>query len=895
MTAFSRTRRHGQSRVLVIRGEAGIGKSALLEYLSERASTCRVERVVGIESEMDLAFSGLHQLCASMLDNIDRLPDPQHVALATLFGLAAGPPPDQLLLGLSVLGLLVAVAEDGPLVCVVDDAQWLDHATERTLAFVARRLLAESIALVFAVRDPAAPDALEGLPELRVEGLAHEEALALLDTVITVPFDARVRERVVAETRGNPLALVELPRALSPAEVELGFGLHDTMPIAGRIEQGYLRQLQQLSPDTRLLLLAASIEPLGDVPLLWRAAEHLSIGVDSAAPAEETGLVTFRGRVQFRHPLVRSAVFRTAGVSDVRTSHGALAAATDPELDPERHAWHRAHAVAEPDEGVVQALERAAEHALGRGALVTAAAFLQRATELTADPSIRATRALMATAWKVFAADYETGLELLATAELCPLDELQRAWLLWLRASVLSGLRQPHDCPQMLLEASALFAPLDANRARESALNALGTQMYVGRLGGEHRMHEFAHRARAVPTAPEPPRPIDLVLDAFTIRYTDGYEAALAPLREAIDVCCEERDPGEEFLQWQWFAPPMAPELWDDEGWDRLTAQILGLNRNAGAVSTLPGALEFRAEFLLHAGDFAAASALYTEIDAIRQMTGQAPHPHASLEFAAWQGNEALALDVIDAGMQLMSDGENGRTIGLGEYAKAVLFNSMGRYEEALNAAQRACTHDDLGLYGRYLLERIEAGLRSGALDDAVAALDELELRANAAGTDWALGSLAQSRALLCDAASAELHYREAIERLSATRMQAQLARAHLLFGEWLRRDGRRVEAREHLRRSHEMLIGMGAATFAERARRELAATGEKVRSRSVDTADELTPQEAQIARLAADGESNPEIGSRLFISPRTVEYHMRKVFVKLGVKSRRELRSALR
>jgi len=887
--------RSGRSRVVVLRGEAGIGKSTLLDYVEQQASGCRVAQTAGIESEMDLAFAGLHQLCASMLDKVDRLPDPQAAALGTVFGLEAGPPPDQFLLGLAALGLLAEVAEDRPVVCIVDDAQWLDDATARTLAFVARRLLAESIALVFAVRDPAAPEALADLPELRVSGLDNEDALALLDSVITVPLDARVRDRFVGETRGNPLALVELPRGLSPAEFELGFGLHDTMPIAGRIEQGFLRQLQQLPADTRQLVLAASIEPLGDLPLLWRTAGHLSIGVDAAAPAEETGLVTFRGRVRFRHPLVRSAVFRTAGANDVRAAHGALALATDPDLDPERHAWHRACAFAEPDEDVVRELERAAEHAQRRGALVTAAAFLERAAELTADPSLRATRALMATVAKVFAAEYESGLELLATAELCPLDELQRAWLLWLRASVLSGLRRAYDCPQMLLEASALFAPLDASLARESSLNALGTQMYVGRLGGQERMRDVARTALAAPPAPQPLRPIDLMLDAFAVRFTDGYHAGLAPLRRALDACTEEREPGREFLQWQWFAPPMAPEVWDDDRWDRLTTHVVGLNRQAGAVSTLPGALEYRAEFLLHTGDFASASALYTEVDAIQQMTGQHPHPHAALEFAAWQGDEARALAVIDAGMQLMADGENGRTTGLGEYAKAVLFNAIGRYEEALNASRRACAYDDLGLFGRYLLELVEAGARSGAVDDAAAALDELETRTRAADTDWALGSLARSRALLSDATSAEPHYREAIERLDATRMRSHLARAHLLYGEWLRREHRRVDAREHLRRAHEMLSEMGAAAFAERARRELLATGEKVRKRAADTTDALTPQEAQIARLAADGESNPEIGSQLFISPRTVEYHLSKVFVKLGVKNRRELRAALR
>jgi DNA-binding CsgD family transcriptional regulator len=886
--------RAGRSRVLVLRGEAGIGKTALLQYARERASGCRVVSTVGVEPEIEFAFAGLHRLCAPVLQEAERLPAPQRDALRCIFGLTAGPPPDQFLVGLAVLGLFNAAADAAPIVAVVDDAQWLDRSTATTFAFVARRLHAEPVALLFAVREPVGEPILTGLPELHVGGLGVEDSRALLDTVTTGPLDERVRDRIVAETRGNPLALLELPRGLSAPELELGFGAPDSSAMASRIEQGYLRQLQQQPVDTRRLLLAAAVEPLGDVTLLWRAADHLGIALDAAVPAEEAGLITLAGRVRFRHPLVRSAIYRTASVSDVRAVHDALAEATDPDLDPDRRAWHRAYAAAEPDDEVVAELERAAERAQRRGAAVAAAAFLERAAVLTADPVRRGQRALTAAVAKVYAAEFDAGFELLATAELCPLDSLQRAWLLRLRASMPSNLAGVEERPGMFLEAAELFHALDPRVAREVYLAAIGTQMMVGRRADEGVLSSFAGAGRGAPPAPDPPRPIDLVLDAFTVRFGDGYAAAVEATTRALEACTRAA-PDDELLQWVFFAPVLAPEVWDDEAWDRLTAHVLQSNRDAGAFGMLPVSLQARADFEMQAGAMGAASALIDENATILELTGRQFMTHSALEFAAWQGDESRALAVIDPGMEEMLRAGTGRIIGLGQHAKALLFNGLGRYEEALAAARLACAYDDAGVFGRSLVECIEAGARSGALDDATAALQELEPRALAAGTDWALGVLARSRALLSDGDGAEACYREALERLARTRMRAHLARAHLVYGEWLRREQRRVDAREQLRRAHEMFDRMGAAAFAERARRELHATGETVRKRSVETSDALTAQEAQIARLAADGATNPEIGSRLFISPRTVEYHMSKVFMKLRIKSRRELRGALR
>jgi DNA-binding CsgD family transcriptional regulator/tetratricopeptide (TPR) repeat protein len=887
--------RAARSRVLVLRGEAGIGKSALLDHVEAQAARCRVARVAGVESEMEFAFAGLHHVCTPMLDRIDLLPGPQRDALSTIFGLTAGPPPDLFLVGLGVLGLLTATADDRPLVVLVDDAQWLDPSTAATLAFVARRLLAEPVALVFAVRESESAPRLDGLPELAVSGLADHDARALLDTATPRDLDERVRDRIVAEARGNPLALLELPRVAHPAELELGFGAPDAAAMASRLEQGFHRQLEPLPPETRRLLLVAALEPLGDVTLLWRAADVLGLDRSAADPAEEAQLVTFGGRVQFRHPLVRSAVHRTAAVGDVRAAHAALADATDPELDPERRAWHRAQATAEPDDAIARELMQAAQHAQLRGALLTAAAFLARAAELTPDPGKRGARALNAALATNFAGEFEAALDLLAIAELCPLRDVQRGGLMSLRASILSGLGQAPDRPQLFLEAARALDGIDPRLARDNYLCALGTQMFVGRIGGAEALREMGEAARAAPAASEPPRTMDLVLDALAIRCTDGYDAARPALRRAVDAAITADDPPDEFLQWLWFAPPAAPELWDDDAWHRLTEHILRRNRAMGAYSTLPGALQYRAEFELHAGRLDEATMLLDEAETIIDLTDRPFLTNTALEAVALRGDETRALDVIAEAARVMGADRIGRTIGLGDYATAILFNGIGRYEEACTAARRACEFDDLGVHGRCLAELVEAAARAGATEEAERALARLEIRTAAAGTDWALGIAARSRALLLAGDDAESCYREAVERLGRTRMATHLARAHLVYGEWLRRENRRVDAREQLRTAHGLLTGIGAGGFAERARRELQATGETVRKRSVDTATALTAQEEQIVRLAAEGATNPEIGSRLFISPRTVEYHLSKVFVKLGVRSRRELRTAVR
>jgi DNA-binding CsgD family transcriptional regulator len=891
--------RSGQSRVLVLRGEPGVGKSALIQYLLESASGCHATCSVGAESEMELAFSGLHQLCAPFLDRIERLPSPQRDSLRTAFGLDTGQPPDRFFVGLAVLGLLSEVAEERPLVCVVDDVQWQDRASAQSFAFVARRLHAQAVGFVFAVREPSEGHEVAGLPELVVRGLSDGDACALLDSVVPGRLDECVRDRIVAETRGNPLALLELPRGLTPAQLAGGFGLPDAMPLASRIEQSFLRRLAPLPVGTRRLLLAAAAEPAGDVTLLWRAAGRLGLGIDAASPATAAGLIELGTGVRFRHPLLRSAAYRAATVSDRQEIHRAFAEATDPDADPDRRAWHRAHAALGPDESVAGELERSAGRAQRRGGVAAAAAFLERAAQLTPDPARRGARALAAAQAKFHAAAPDTALDLLATAAMAPLDELQRARHDRLRAQITFARTRRSDAPPLLLDAARRLEPFDVGLARETYLEALGATIFAGRLSGARNLREAAQAAITAPPGSRPPRAIDLLLDGLATRFTEGYAASVSPLRRALDAFWQDDGPDEGDMRWLWLACPVAPEpvapdLWDDETWDRLTARAVALARDGGALTVLPVALTARASFHVHAGNFPTAATLIAEADAISEATGNTPLRYTSLLLAAWRGQEAHASQLIEADVRDATARGEGRAIGLAEHASAVLHNGLGQYPIALAAARRACEYEDLGFFGWSLAELVEAGARADAPDEAAAALAQLEERTGVAGTSWALGMQARSRALLSNGEEADALYREAIDRLGRSSILVHVARAQLLYGEWLRREQRRVDARDQLHEAHETFSRIGAQAFAERAGRELAATGETVPRRTAETRDHLTAREAQIALFAADGQTNPEIGARLFISPRTVEYHLRKVFTKLGVSSRKELRRVL-
>jgi DNA-binding CsgD family transcriptional regulator len=884
--------RVGRSAVLVLRGASGVGKTALLDYVSARASDCRIARVGGVEAERELAFAGLHQLCAPMLERLRVLPEPQRDALRVAFGLREGAAPDPFLVGLGVLTLLSEAATERPLVCLVDDTHWLDRASVRALAFAARRLLADPVAVVFAVGEPSDDRELTGLPELTVEGLGDADARRLLASVVRGRLDERVRDRFVAETRGNPLALLEIPRGLTPAETAGGFGLPGARPLASRIEQSFLQRLRSLPDETQRFLLIAAAEPLGDVSLLWRAVERLGIAADAAVPAEDAGLIELGPRARFRHPLVRSATYRSASLRDRQEVHRALADVTDSEADPDRRAWHRAHAAAGPDEAVATELERSAERAQARGGVAAAAAFLQRASELTPEPARRGVRTLAAAQAKLDAGAPGTAAGLLATAELGPLDELQRALLERLRARIAFVRRRGRDATSLLLTAAESLAPLDAASARETYLEALEAAISAGRLG--RGVVESAVAARAAPPAPHPPRAIDLLLDGLAARFTQGYAEGVSPLRRALQAFRHEDDDSEDDMRWVGLACRIAADLWDDEAYQELATRAVRLAREAGALNLLSPAIAYRAGVHMQAGEFAAASELLAEADAISRATGTAPLRSIALVLAAWRGQEDQTVELIEADVKDANARGEGRATTIADYATAVLANGLGRYDAALAAAQRACDHEDLSVLGLALSELVEAGARSGRPELAADALRRLGERTRAAGTEWALGIEARSQALLSDGQAAEDLYREAIDRLAHARTALHLARAHLIYGEWLRRANRPMDAREQLHIAHDTLGRFGAEAFAERARRELLATGDTVHTPAAQTLDVFTAQEAQIARLARDGRTNSEIGAELFLSPRTVEWHLRKVFTKLGITSRRQLRNAL-
>jgi DNA-binding CsgD family transcriptional regulator len=886
----------GQSGVLVLRGEAGVGKTALLDHLAASAPGFHVGRAAGVESEMELPFAGLHALCAPMLHHVRRLPGPQRDALSTAFGLVVGPPPDRFMVGLAVLSLFADVAEDQPLLCVVDDAQWLDRVSAQTLAFVARRLLAERVGLVFARLESGDEHELKGLPELVIAGLPPEDARALLDTSIPGPLDERVQDRILGEAGGNPLALLELPRGLNPIAVAAGFGLPGQMPLASRLEQGFVRRLAPLPPETRRLLLLAAAEPVGDVPLLRRAAEALGIGPDAAESAQAAGLVEIGARVRFRHPLVRSAAYRAATAPERREVHRALADATDPQLDPDRKAWHRARAAEGPDEAVAAELERSAGRAQARGGIAAAAALLEQASVLTPEPTARGLRALAAAEMTLRAGAFDAALVLLTAAEQAPLEALAHARVELVRAQVAFASSHGREAAPLLLAAARRLEPLDDALARATYLEAYTAAMFAGGLGLGRGTGaaEVAQAARRLPRAPQASR-VDLLLDGLTVLYTDGYAAATPIRQRAVRAFRDDDLATEEGLRWLWLASREAAVLWDDESWSVLVTRHVELARATGTLNSLPLTLNSLATAQVLAGELDAAASLIAELDATQRATGMTLAPYAAVTLAAWRGGEQEVGELVEATMGSVVARGEGIGVLISQWARAVLANGLGRHDEALVAAREGAEHPyHAGPVHWSLSELVEAAAKSGQPEPAAEAFARLEGITRAAGTDWALGIQARSHALVSDGEAAERGYREAIERLERTGLRGELARARLLYGEWLRTEARPADARAQLRAAHDAFSRMRAEAFAERARGELAATGEAVARRAPATRDVLTPQEAQIARLAADGQTNPEIGAQLFISPRTVEYHLHKVYGKLGVSSRKALRGAL-
>jgi DNA-binding CsgD family transcriptional regulator len=613
------------------------------------------------------------------------------------------------------------------------------------------------------------------------------------------------------------------------------------------------------------------------------------------------GLVEFGGRVRFRHPLARSEAYGSASMRERQEIHGALAEATDPAADPDRRAWHRAQAAPGPDEDVAAELERSAGRAQRRGGLAAAAAFLERAALLTPDPVRQAQRLLAAARGKHDAGELDAALGLLVAAEAAPLDARQAAEVELLRGQIAFDQRRGSDAARLLLRAAQLVEPLDAAAARETHLEALWAAMFAGDLGRPGGVREAARAARAAPPGPDPPRAVDVLLDAVALRVTQGHTAAAPTLTRAFELLASLDVDVSEARRWLWLAAGRAStiialELWDFESWRALAARQVQVARNMGALVQLQFALNSLGLHQLLAGELNATERLIEEDRLIAEATGNPPVGYAAMMHAAWQGREDEASELIRATAHMAAERGRGRTAGFTACASAVLHNGLGRYDAARDAVREEFQRDQLGLGPLVVAELAEAAAKTGEVTLVEAVLGWLSERTLVTPTEWVLGIEARLRALLGDGPAADGFYRESIERLGRTGIRSQLARSHLLYGEWLRRQRRRAEAREQLRAAHRMLTEMGMQGFAERARRELRAAGDPAHRRTFPAARTasagaaLTAQEAQVARLARDGLSNPEIGARLFISPRTAQYHLSNVFTKLGISSRSQL-----
>jgi DNA-binding CsgD family transcriptional regulator len=894
--------RAGRSRVLVVRGECGLGKTALLDWVVEHAGDCQVLRAGGVEAEMELAFAGLHQLLAPILSRLDNLPPPQRDALQMAFGFREGAAPDRFFIALAVLSMLADTAKQQPMICLIDDVQWLDRASAQALAFVARRLGDESVGLIFATQ--LATEELSGLAELHLDGLSNADARTLLDRALNAPLDPVIREQIVTESRGNPLALLELPRGITPAQLAGGFALPAVMPVASCLEDSFMRRLEALPPATKEILQLAAADPVGEPSVRWNAAARLGLDPGAATPAIEAGLIDFGTRVQFHHPLIRSVVYRSTPVADKRNIHRALAEATDPRLDPDRRAWHRAQAASGPDETVAAELEGSAERALARGGVAAGAAFLELAAVLTPAPDRRAARMLAAAKAKRDAGALDAALGLLVRVEAGPHDALQAAQVEYLRGEIAFDQLRVREAAQLLQSAAGRFQSLCAESSREARLRALDAAMWLAGPDGPDRSSILATAtaAAAGPPSPQPQRAVDVLLDAFVARFTDGYAVAAPLFNRAIemlltaDVVAGQPDSWLPITRSKMGAT-LAAEVWDAQSWYALALRETQFDRTTGAPIHLQFALHYLAWTLLLRGEFEKAAAVVEEDCATAAATGNPPLRFSRLLLAAWRGQREKACELIEETTASAEADGKCKVADFAAYGLAVLTNGFGRHAEALAAIKPVFDHDHVGMGALVIPELVEAASRTGNVEILGAARDWMTVRAKATPTPWALGIDARIGALLADDDAAESLYRESLEHLGHAQVGLERARGHLIYGEWLRRQNRRIDARAELRTAEEMFSAMGANAFADRAHRELLATGESVRKRSTATdvvGVDLTPQELQVARLAREGLSNNEIGGQLFISPRTVQYHLRKVFAKLGIRSRSELAHVL-
>jgi DNA-binding CsgD family transcriptional regulator len=890
--------RSGLSATLVLRGEAGVGKTALVDEAVAAASDFETVRLVGIESEMQLGFAGLHQLLMPFLDDIEALPAPQMRALNAAFALSDDVAPELFVVGLATLTLLSHAATRRSLLIVVDDAQWWDHESAEVLGIVARRLYADHVGILVAVRDPSDRHALlDDLPSLTIQPLSERAAVDLLESTAERPVESHVRDRILGDALGNPLALVELTQALSTRELTGVVTTPEPLAVGAQLEARYMRQVRELPADTQRFLLVAAAEPTGDPALVWRCGRDLDFDERAILPAEAARLVVVGPPIRFRHSLIRSAIYHAAGDAERREAHRALAVATDVEHDPDRRAWHRAAATLAPDEDVAAELELAANRARRQGGYAATAALLSRAALLTPDPSRRGQRYFAAAASDLTAGssarahvNLEHALPDLGDAILVAQAHRLEAMIAFIDSQVDGNRAGADHVVSMMLDAAVTLGSHDIHGARETLLNAIPMALYATRES-RTTLEEVARAVQSLTLPPDTERASgDLLLDALAQLFAEGLGSAVPALQTALAEIRSDPEARESprllvLGCWPAFA------LSDDEALRSIASEGVALCRSRGAFQYLPEALNYLGLWALRTGSLTAADEYFTECEAIRSLLGRkrpAVGPPGPLIVSAWRGRKAEVREAASAVAATEHDDGIGWAVRQAEYAFVLLELGLGNYQAAADWGTDYADDTPLGAFRA--TDAIEAHARAGNHAAAVAALEWLSNRALANGSAIDLGLAARGRALLSDDADAEEHYREALAQSASSGAALHLARAQLLYGEWLRRQNRRRDARVQLAAALETFESTGANAFADRTRVELRASGVNARKRVDETRRDLTPQEEQIARLAAGGATNPEIATRLFLSSNTVEYHLRKVYRKLDIKSRREL-----
>jgi DNA-binding CsgD family transcriptional regulator len=884
--------REGRAGVLVLRGEAGIGKSVLLSDLAKNADDFCICRAAGVESEMELAYAGLQQLCGPLAGHNVELTTLRRNALDQVFGLTEGAPPERFLVGIAALDLVATAAQKQPIVWLIDDAQWIDQASMQAIGFVGRRLLAERVVILIATRDVSDGNELAGLPELRIGGLNSEDAGKLFDSVVSGPTDPLVRDRVISETRGNPLALLELPRVWTTAELVEGLSESAGTPLAGRLESAFAKRLRELPADTQTLLVLAAAEPQGDPALLWSAAQRLGLDWSAAAPAERAGLLQVGQGVYFRHPLVRAAAYRGAPLEKRLEVHRILAEVADPIHDADRRAWHRACSTVGHDEKIAAELERTAGRARARGGLLAAAALHERAALLTPHGERRADRTLAAARAKRDAGAFESALRLLSVVETEPRSELRTALAEQLRGKIAFDQRRSSEAAELLLSAAQRIEPFVPRAARDMRLEALAAAVWAGGPGDRQLVAKAAQAARATASA-EDPRTADLVLDAIATRITEGYAAATPALKVALDAIRSHGLGSGDADDLLWLtgnrlAGLIATEAWDYEAGLAVAERQVKVARESGALVQLQFALNFLANNVIVTGDLRGASALLEEERLLSTMT--LATPNRTMLIDALRGDMDRTVPLVQAMIESAIKSGQGRVIFFAHYTAAVLYNGLGRHADALAHARQVIESDALGFQTFAAGELAEAASREGDTEWLSYMSSWMQARAAATPTEWALGMSARIRALEADGTEADALYQESRVHFGKTPLRIELARSQLLYGEWLRRERRYLDARVELRAALRLFREFGVEAFGDRARTELEATGERIRPRPAASEAQLTPQESQVARLAAQGLTNREIAARLFIGQSTVEYHLVKVFRKLDVRTRTQL-----